>query len=351
MPKSTVRGPAIVTGGAGAIGSVLVAALADRGHEVRVLDNLSSGRRGQLPTGGANRAIELTVADVAHPSSWSERFRGAEEVWHLAANPDVRRGVAEPRLDLENGALATFHVLEAARRWDVERFLFSSSSVVYGRASVFPTPEEYGPLLPESIYGAAKLASEGLVSAYARCYGLRAWMFRFANVIDGRMNHGILHDLFAKLAQDPTRLPVLGDGHQAKSYLRTEDCVGGMLLAAERASETLNLFNLGARDRISVREIAEKVVAAHGGSARIEFSGGERGWAGDIPQQLLAIDRITALGWAPSATSAGAVDRTIREMLERRSGPTGPSATSGTTRQPTPPTRGSTRKRPADGAR
>ncbi len=343
MTKPAVDGPAVVTGGAGAIGSVLVGALSERGRPVRVLDNLSSGRREQLPPSRPGGAIELTIADLAHPASWSERFRGASELWHLAAIADVRRGVAEPRLDLENGVLATFHVLEAARRWDVGRVVFSSSSVVYGRAAVQPTPEEYGPLLPESIYGAAKLAAEGLVSAYARCYGLRAWLFRFANVIDGRMNHGILHDLFEKLSRDPERLTVLGDGRQAKSYLRTEDCVGGMLLATERANAPVNLFNLGARDRTPVREIAEKVVAAHGGRARIEYSGGEIGWAGDVPQQLLAIDRIAALGWTPSTSSSGAIDRTIAEMLARRAGtgaPRGPSPDTGA-----PPPRSS--RRPA----
>ncbi len=326
MTNARADGPTVVTGGAGAIGSVLVRALAERGADVRVVDNLSSGRREQLPAPAPGLSWQLTVADLARPGAWATRLKGARELWHLAANPDIRRGTADPRVDVENGALATFHVLEAARRWDVPRILFSSSSVVYGRASVLPTPEEYGPLLPESLYGAAKLAGEGLVTAYAHTYGLRAWIFRFANIVDGRMNHGILHDLFEKLERDPSRLPVLGDGRQAKSYLRTEDCVRGMLTAADRADAAVNLFNLGAQDRTSVREIAEKVVVAHGGTARIEFSGGERGWAGDVPQQLLAIGKIRALGWEPSTPSVGAIDRTIQEMLERRSRPPGLAA-------------------------
>ncbi len=318
MANDAGTGPAVVTGGAGAIGSVLAAALSARNREVRIVDNLSSGRREQVPVGTAQGPVSLTVADVREPTTYAERFRGATEVWHLAANPDVRRGVDEPHLDLEQGTEATFQVLETARRSDVPRLLFASSSVVYGAATVLPTPEEYGPLLPQSLYGAAKLAGEGLCSAYASCYGMKVYLFRFANVIDGRMNHGILYDLFGKLARDPTRLPVLGDGRQAKSYLRTEDCVQGMFVASERARAPVNVFNLGAEDRISVREIAEKVVRAHGGSARIEYSGGDRGWTGDVPQQLLAIDRIRALGWRPSTTSAGAIDRTIRELAERR---------------------------------
>jgi UDP-glucose 4-epimerase len=245
-------------------------------------------------------------------------FDGAAELWHLAANTDIRRGSNRPRLDLEDGILASYSVLEEARRHDVPRALFSSSSVVYGLPTVFPTPETYGPLRPESLYAAAKLSAEALFSAYAFTYGLRVHLFRFANIIGPSMTHGVLYDFFEKLRADPHRLEVLGDGRQSKSYLRTEDCVGAMLLAAEKALEPVNLFNLGALDRISVREIAEKVVAAHGGTARIEYTGGARGWVGDVPQQLLAIDRIRRLGWQPRWSSAEAVDKSIAELLARR---------------------------------
>ena len=310
-------GPVIVTGGAGAVGSVLVRALLDRGATVRVIDNLSSGRREHLPPLEPGR-LTLTVADVNNPSSYATEFQGAREVWHLAASADIRRGNTDPRIDLEQGTLATFHVLEAARQNDVPRVLFSSSSVVYGWAKVFPTPEEYGPLEPESLYAAAKLAGEGLCTAYAHLYGIRAYVFRFANIVGPGMTRGILYDFFDKLNRDPTRLEVLGDGRQSKSYLRTEDCVEGMLLVRERATDLVNLYNLGARDRISAREIAEKVVAAHGGRARIECVGGARGWNGDVPEQLLAVDRISKLGWRPRWTSAEAIDRTIGEIAIAR---------------------------------
>jgi len=305
-------GPVLVTGGAGAIGSYLVRALLDRGHEVRVLDNLSSGRRELVPP---SPRVALTVADLRRPSEYGDRLRGVSEVWHLAANPDIRKGTADPTVDLENGTLATFHLLEAARRHDVPRVLYSSSSVVYGQASVFPTPESYGPLCPQSLYAASKLASEALLSAYAHSYGLRVHMFRFANIIGPGMGHGILPDFLAKLRKDPDRLEVLGDGRQAKSYLRTEDCVGGMLLARDRAQDPVNIFNLGAADQITVREIAEKVVAATGGRARIEYSGGNRGWTGDVPLQLLSIEKMRHLGWSPGFSSAGAIDRTLAELL------------------------------------
>jgi len=310
--------PAVVTGGAGAIGSTLVRALLERGRTVRVIDNLSSGRRAHLPDPAATPRLTIVEADLREPAGYAAQLRGASEIWHLAANTDIQKGSADPTIDFEHGTRATFQLLETARRENVRRFLFSSSSVVYGFATVLPTPEEYGPLVPESLYGAGKLAAEGLVSAYAHSYGFTTYLFRFANIIGPGMTHGVLHDFFEKLRRDPSRLEVLGNGRQAKSYLRTEDCIDGMLVAAERASAPVNIFNLGTRDRTSVREIAEKVVAAHGGGARIEYTGGERGWTGDVPQQLLSVDRIEKLGWKPRTTSGGAIDRTIAEMVEAR---------------------------------
>ncbi|HYK93438.1 MAG TPA: NAD-dependent epimerase/dehydratase family protein [Thermoplasmata archaeon] len=314
MSTGTAASPAVVTGGAGAIGSVLVGRLAAAGREVRVLDNLSSGRRDHLPQASSPGQVILTETDLrtdAHPDA----FRGAGEVWHLAANPDIRLGTENPRLDLDHGTVATFNVLEAARRADVPRILFSSSSVVYGLPTVFPTPEEYGPLLPQSLYGASKLASEGLLSAYAHCYGIRAHIFRFANIIGPTMTHGVIYDFIQKLRADASRLEVLGDGRQSKSYLLVGDCVDAMLLARDRANALTNVFNLGTPDRISVKEIAEIVVRAFGGRAAIQFTGGERGWAGDVPQQLLAIDRISKLGWKPTASSREAVERTVAHLV------------------------------------
>jgi UDP-glucose 4-epimerase len=314
MSEGSRSGPVVVTGGAGAIGSVLVRELLERGREVRVVDNLSGGRRAHLP-GEASGRLSLVAADLQEPARYAPAFEGATELWHLAANSDIRKGTKDPRLDFENGTLGTYAVLEEARRHDVRRAVFASSSVVYGLPTVFPTPESYGPLEPQSLYGAAKLAGEGMFSAYAHSYGLRVHLFRFANIIGPHMTHGVLFDFFEKLRADPGRLEVLGDGRQAKSYLRTEDCVAAMLLATERAGAPVNIFNLGTNDRVSVKSVAEKVVAAHGGTARIEFTGGTQGWVGDVPQQLLAIDRIQALGWRPRWTSAEAIDRTIAEMI------------------------------------
>jgi UDP-glucose 4-epimerase len=318
MSDASRVGPAVVTGGAGAIGSTLVRALLARGREVRVVDNFSSGRRDHLPDPSATPQLSLVEADLREPREYADAFEGAAEVWHLGANTDISRGSADPTIDFEHGTRATFRVLETARNRHVPRFLFASTSAVYGSATVLPTPESYGPLEPESLYGAAKLAAEGMCFAYGRSYGLAMFVFRFANIIGPGMTHGVLYDFFEKLRRDRSRLEVLGDGRQSKSYLRTEDCVAGMLAASDRATDRVNLFNLGTRDRTSVREIAEKVVAAHGGGARIEYRGGDRGWVGDVPQALLSIDRIEHLGWTPSTSSAGAIDRTIAEMAAAR---------------------------------
>lgn len=308
----------MVTGGAGAIGSVLCRSLLHAGHEVRAVDNLSSGRREHLSDLLNAPGFRLTVADLRQANAVDHDFTGANAVWHLAANPDIRLGTADPTVDFEHGTRATFNVLDAARRADVPRVLFSSSSVVYGYPTVFPTPEEYGPLLPQSLYGASKLASEAMISAFCTCYGMTGFLFRFANIIGPTMTHGVIYDFFEKLRRDPTRLEVLGDGRQSKSYLRVEECVDAMRFVERTAKDRVNLYNLGTRDRISVREIAEQVVANLGGRAKIEYTGGDRGWTGDIPQQLLGVEKLERLGWAPKLTSSQAVEQTVREMAAQR---------------------------------
>ncbi len=306
--------PVVITGGAGAIGSALAQRLWASGRSVRIVDNLSSGRRALLASLEGKERYRFTLQDLRDRPAFEREFEDAGDVWHLAANPDIRRGTDDPTVDFEHGTRATFNVLEAARRFDVQRVLFASSSVVYGLPTVFPTPEEYGPLLPQSQYGAAKLAAEGLLSAYCHSYGLRGCIFRFANIVGPAMAHGVIHDFLRKLQSDPTTLEVLGDGRQAKSYLWIDDCLDAMLLAADRAAGTVSVFNLGTAEQVAVREIAERVVRALGGHARIAYTGGSQGWPGDIPRQLLAIERISALGWRPKLTSSQAVDRAIQNL-------------------------------------
>jgi UDP-glucose 4-epimerase len=311
MPSTTSPSPVVVTGGAGAIGAILTRTLTEAGYPVRVIDNLSSGRRERLTDLESSGKVQFYQHDLRDWAGLAEIVRGAGSVWHLAANPNIQKGTEDPRLDLEHGTLATARVLEAARQTDVHHILFSSSSVVYGLPTVFPTPESYGPMLPESQYGAAKLASEGLISAYCYSYGMQGWIFRFANVVGPGMTHGVIYDFLRKLQRDPTRLEVLGDGNQAKTYLWVDDCIAGMRLAYERSRAPVNVFNLGTEQQVPVREIAGRVVRALGGKARIEYAGGRQGWVGDIPRQLLSVERIRALGWKPRLDSSAVVDKAI----------------------------------------
>ncbi len=306
--------PVVITGGAGAIGSSLAKRLWASGRSVRIVDNLSSGRRALLASLEGKERFHFAQQDLRDRSAFEGELEGSGDVWHLAANPDIRLGTDDPRVDFEHGTLATFNVLEAARRADVQRVLFASSSVVYGLPAVFPTPEEYGPLLPQSQYGAAKLAAEALLSAYCHSYGLRGCIFRFANIVGPAVTHGVIPDFLRKLQKDPTTLEVLGDGRQAKSYLWIDDCLDAMVLAADRAAGPVSVFNLGTNEQVAVREIAERVVRALGGHARITYTGGSQGWPGDIPRQLLAIERISALGWRPKLSASEAVDRTIQTL-------------------------------------
>ncbi|MCD6351023.1 MAG: NAD-dependent epimerase/dehydratase family protein [Armatimonadetes bacterium] len=305
-----------VTGGAGFIGSALVEALLSRGDGVTVYDNLSSGRREFLAPFEGQNGFRFVEADLLDFEALVQAVEGADVVWHLAANPDIRYGAEKTDLDLQQGTIATYNVLEAARRAGVVKVVFSSSSAVYGLPSILPTPEDYGPLLPHSLYGASKLACEGLVSAFCYSLGFQAWIFRFANVVGPNATHGIIPDLPAKLADDPSRLEVLGNGRQRKSYIHVSDCVAGMLHGFEHADEPVNVFNLGTDDDILISRIAELVVEARGlPDTPIVYTGGDIGWPGDIPVMKLDCKRINSLGWRPRLNSEQAVREAIRALI------------------------------------
>lgn len=300
-----------VSGGAGFIGSHLVDALLDRGAEVTVYDNLSLGRR-EFLSGALARGARLVVADLLDTERVAAELKGHDAVWHLAANSDIRQGTRSTRLDLEQGTLVTHSLLEGMRLSGVKHIAFASSSVVYGEPTVMPTPEEYGPLTPISLYGAAKLGAEGLISAFGHCYGMDARIFRFANIIGPRSTHGILHDFAQKLRASATELEVLGDGRQQKSYLGVDDCVSAMLHVVDNAEGPHAIYNLAAADNINVARIAELVVQKWtNGRAQLRYTGGRRGWAGDVPIMRLDPTRLNALGWRASRTSEQAVQYAI----------------------------------------
>jgi UDP-glucose 4-epimerase len=288
-------------------------------NEVTIYDNLSSGKEEHVSHHFKNKSFKFVKADLLDFDRVVKEMKGHDTVWHIAANPDIRKGTESSRYDLEQNTLVTYNVLEAARRNGINSVVFSSTSTIYGPAKVIPTPEDYGPCLPISLYGASKLACEGLVSAYSSLYGIKAWIFRFANIIGKRSTHGILPDLVDKLNRDRSRLEVLGDGNQRKSYLLVEETVEGMLFGFEKAKDQLNYFNLGSSDQITVRRIVEILVEEAGlRSTKIEYTGGECGWKGDVPRFLLSPEKMMGLGWKAKHSSEEAVRIAAKLVVNER---------------------------------
>ena len=306
----------LVTGGAGFIGSHLVDALVEAGQKVRVLDNFSSGREEFLSHHEDSSRVEIFRADLLDMDAVKKSMQGVEMVHHLAANPDIRLGTEVTDTDLKQGTLATYNVLEAMRMEGVSRISFSSSSAIYGEAEQMPTPETYGPVMPISLYGASKLGSEALITAWAGTFGADAWIHRFANIVGPRGTHGVIFDFIHKLKKDPSRLEVLGNGMQEKSYMSAEDCVKAMIHLIGHCEKNVNLYNLGTGDTCSVRRIAEIVVEESGlEGVSIEYTGGDRGWAGDVPKTSLEVSRLLETGFKPNLASEEAIRHTARALI------------------------------------
>ncbi|WP_290900422.1 NAD-dependent epimerase/dehydratase family protein [Ferroglobus sp.] len=299
----------LLTGGAGFIGSHLADKLVEMGEKVRIIDNLSSGKMEYI-----NENAEFIKGDLRNPDDVREALRGVEEVWHVAANPEVRLGEKDPKTIYENNLLATYVLLEEMRKAGIERIVFTSTSTVYGEAEVIPTPEDYK-TIPISIYGATKLGCEALISSYCHTFDMQAWIYRFANVIGKRSTHGVIYDFIQKLKKNPNELEILGDGNQTKSYIYISDCVEGIIYGL-KADDQLNIFNLGNEDWISVKRIAEIVCEELGVSPKFKFTGGRRGWKGDVPLMLLSIEKIKKLGWKPKYSSEEAVRMATRDLIE-----------------------------------
>jgi UDP-glucose 4-epimerase len=311
----------IVTGGAGFIGSHLVDTLVAQGNEVLVIDSLCAGKRATISRHIDSCKVRFLQKDLLD-NGWQEAIQGADRFFHLAADPDVRQSAINPEPALQNNIMATCRVLEAVRRHEVPEIVFTSTSTVYGDAKIIPTPESYTPLEPISVYGASKLACEALISAYCHSFGMKSWIFRFANIIGSRSGHGVINDFIGKLERNPAELEILGDGKQTKSYLEVHECVAAMLFAVGHAKETVNTFNIGSEDWIDVRSIAEIVrEEMHLPETKFRFTGGERGWVGDVPKMQLAVDKIKQLRWKPQTGSRESVRIAVRAMLAERLSP------------------------------
>ncbi len=315
---------AVVTGAAGFIGSHLVDRLLEEGYKVTGIDNFSSGSRDNLSRALGNPEFRLVVADLREPSEWVGELRGASIVFHFAANPEVRHSVREPLDHYHQNVTATLHVLEAARRNGVEVVVFASSSTVYGDPETIPTPEDH-PLRPISVYGATKAAAEVFCETYARLYGLKCLILRYANIVGPRLRHGVIHDFIVKLRKNPHRLEILGDGTQKKSYLYISDTIEATMASLEKIQGENQgasiVYNVGNEDWVSVRDIADMVVKAMGLSGvEYVFKPGTpdgRGWPGDVKLMLLSIEKIKRdTGWHPRFSSAKAVEETAKHLVE-----------------------------------
>lgn len=318
MSQDCALGRCFVTGGAGFIGSHLSERLLAAGNTVTVYDNLSLGRREWIEHLLHEPCFRFIEADLRDTEALQEAMAEHDLVFHLGANTDIPAGNQDTRIDLENDIIATYNVLEAMRQLGVRKLLFASSSTVFGEASIRPTPEAVGPLLPISLYGAGKLACEGLISAYCHLFGMQAWVFRFGNVVGARMGHGILHDFIAKLRRNPKELEILGDGNQEKNYFLVEDCIDGILFAFSNGkAKDCDVFNLGCESTVTATEIAHIVVEEMGlADVRFAYTGGYRGWPGDVPVVIYDLDKIKELGWRAKHTSAEAVRIGARRLLD-----------------------------------
>jgi len=302
----------LVTGAAGFIGSHMVDRLLAAGHSVVGFDNMSTGQRRFLESALVHREFRFRQDDLLDRKSLADAMEGAELVVHFAANADVRFGTEHPRKDLDQNTIATWNVLEAMREQGCKRIVFSSTGSVYGEPEIFPTPESCSFPIQTSLYGASKLAAEGLIQAYCEGFGMRGYIFRFVSILGERYSHGHVFDFYRQLAEHPERLHVLGDGHQLKSYLYVQDCIDAILTAIGRADAKVNIFNLGTDEYCEVNDSIGWICEHLGLRPRLTYSGGERGWVGDSPFIFLDCSRIRALGWRPQLTIKQAVLATIK---------------------------------------
>ena len=314
----------LITGGAGFIGSHLADALIEAGHNVVVVDNLILGREENIAhLFDHNRFTfykqDLLDCDALKSIFQKEKF---DSVFHLAANSDIQRGGQSPEVDLELTFLTTFSVLQCMKEFDVGQIIFSSSSAMYGESTQL-LEENHGPLFPVSFYGAGKLASEGFISAFCDNFGIESWILRFPNVVGERATHGAIFDFINKLKKNPAELEVLGDGEQNKPYLYVKDLVEGMIFAWKNSFDKLNVFNLGVDSQTKVRKMAQIVIEEMGLDAKVRFTGGDRGWVGDIPEFRYDLTKIHKLGWCAKMTSDEAIRLAVRKILEKEVHATG----------------------------
>jgi UDP-glucose 4-epimerase len=265
-----------------------------------------------------NDKFKFVNLDILELDRLKTELAGFDVVFHFAANADIRRGLEDTWRDLEQNTIATYNILEAMRVNDIKKIVFASSAAVYGEPEVFPTPEDV-PLIQTSFYGASKAASESLIQAFCEGFGFQSWIYRFVSVVGERHPHGVTYDFYHKLKNDPTRLEIIGDGTQRKSYMYIFDCIDGVMLGYEKGTEKVNIFNLGWEEYINVNKVADTVTDELGlSNVKYDYTGGSRGWVGDSPLVHLSIEKIKKLGWQPKVSCEEGIRRTVRWLKENR---------------------------------
>lgn len=310
---------AFVTGASGFIGSNLVDRLLVAGLSVVGYDNFTTGRREFIAEALRHPEFKLVEGDILDTARMAAAMAGSNIVFHFAANADVRFGLQHPRKDLEQNTIATFNVLEAMRTGGLRDIAFASTGSIYGETDVFPTPETAPFPIQTSLYGASKLAGEGLLMAYSEGFNFRSWIFRFTSILGERYTHGHVIDFYKQLLADPTRLAVLGDGTQRKSYLYVHDCIDAILHALKQAQNPVNVFNLGTPEYCQVNDSIGWITDHLGLKPQLNYSGGSQGWVGDNPFIFLDTARIRALGWQPKLTIREGIVRTVQWLSQNRS--------------------------------
>jgi UDP-glucose 4-epimerase len=306
----------LVTGCAGFIGSSLVDRLLNDGHEVVGIDNFSTGLREFLVEASKSDRFTLIEADLLNLEKIKPAFEGVEVVYHLAANADVRFGTNHPDKDLQQNAVATFNVLEGMRQHGVKKIAFASTGSIYGEAAVIPTPENAPFPVQTSLYGASKLAAEGLIQAYAEGFGFQGYIFRFVSILGERYTHGHVFDFYKQLLEDPNSLRVLGNGQQRKSYLYIQDCIDAIFFAMTHAHDKVNVFNLGTDEYCQVNDSIGWICDYLNMNPERQYTGGDRGWIGDNPFIFLETQKIRSLGWKPKLSIKEGVQQTIKYLHE-----------------------------------
>jgi UDP-glucose 4-epimerase len=308
---------ALVTGGAGFIGSHLVDRLIADGDSVTVYDNLSSGKEAFIKEHFGSKIFRFVKADLLDLKRIIDTTKGHDIVYHLAANPQAREGIRKTNLDLEQNTVVTYNVLESMRVNNVRKIVFTSSGTVYGEKPDIAIPEDYGPMLPISLYGASKLACEGMIAAFCSIFDMTAVIVRPGNIIGPRATHGVIFDLIKKLEKDSTELEVLGNGNQTKPYVYIDDFIDGLLVAVQNARERVEVLNLAVSSETNVKNIVRMILEKTRSRRTIRYTGARRGWPGDIPEVRLSTKKLEEMGWTAKLSSDQAVAKTIDALIAR----------------------------------